>query len=356
MIEASKRQGRLALGAVAVLALLGGVAIGASGLAPAAAQPVRALGAIVNGVVTCHSASPCAGGVNTGTGFGLLAESSANNGVDSGTKNPSFTTNFGKSGLYGHDDSTDGGIQNIGVAGLSNKGTGMQATSLSGTGLQARSNSGWGINVSSINGTALRVFSLNGAGVDVESDHSSSFVGLNGLGDANPVLVLKSGTSDANGSAIQAFSAASTSIFSVDNAGNEHLGGLLYTTGSCSTGCSRTHRVESYAPRESVPSMEDIGEGQLVAGKAVVKLDPAFANVIDGNAPYVVFISPEGSSRGLYVTQKSRVGFTVMENDGGHSTIPFGYRIVAKPYGVVASRLPMVDTPRMPRSAHPLAR
>lgn len=49
---------------------------------------------------------------------------------------------------------------------------------------------------------------------------------------------------------------------------------------------------------------------------------------------------------GLYVTQKNLAGFTVVENAGGRSTIPFGYRIVARPYGVTGSRLPMVDTTR----------
>lgn len=336
------------LAVVAALALVGGVGIGATWLAPAAAQ-ARALRAIVDSVITCRSSSPCTGGVNTGVGFGVQAEASANNGVDSGTKNASKTF-FGRSGVYGHDDSTDGGIQNVGVAGFSSKGTGMQAISVSGTGMQAKSTSGWGINVSSTNGTALKVLSVNGAGTDVESDHGSSFVGTNAPGDANPVLVLKSGTSDVNGSAIQAFSAASASIFSVDNAGNEHIAGLLYTSGSCSNGCSEGRRVASYAPRESMPTMEDIGEGQLVDGKADVRLDPAFANVIDRHSPYVVFVSPEGPNRGLYVTQKTASGFTVMENPGGRSTIPFGYRIVAKPFGVTAQRLPMVERPPAPRA------
>jgi hypothetical protein len=49
----------------------------------------------------------------------------------------------------------------------------------------------------------------------------------------------------------------------------------------------------------------------------------------------------------------------VMENPGGRSTIPFSYRIVAKPFGAAASRLPMTEMrqrptqvpERIPRSA-----
>ena len=98
--------------------------------------------------------------------------------------------------------------------------------------------------------------------------------------------------------------------------------------------------------------MEDIGEGQLVAGKAFVSLDPGFANVIDQRSTYVVFVSPEGPNQGLYVSQKTARGFEVIENPGGRSTIPFGYRIVAKPYGVTAARLPMSVESQMPARVH----
>jgi hypothetical protein len=38
-----------------------------------------------------------------------------------------------------------------------------------------------------------------------------------------------------------------------------------------------------------------------------------------------------------------------MEDAGGQSTIPFGYRIAAKPYGVNAARLPLVSAWQMPK-------
>jgi hypothetical protein len=66
-----------------------------------------------------------------------------------------------------------------------------------------------------------------------------------------------------------------------------------------------------------------------------------------------VFLSPEGESKGLYVTGKTSEGFTVMEVAGGRSTIPFGYRITAKPYGGTAARLPMVSASQMPKMIVP---
>jgi hypothetical protein len=87
--------------------------------------------------------------------------------------------------------------------------------------------------------------------------------------------------------------------------------------------------------------MDDFGEAQLVSGRAVVRLSADFANVVDQKANYLVFITPEGDSRGLYVTDKTRAGFTVRENEGGRATLAFSYRIVAKPFGVDKPRLPM---------------
>jgi hypothetical protein len=55
----------------------------------------------------------------------------------------------------------------------------------------------------------------------------------------------------------------------------------------------------------------------------------------------MVFITPEGDSRGVYVTAKTSLGFTVRENQGGQSTLAFSYRIVAKPYGEHPARLQM---------------
>jgi hypothetical protein len=97
--------------------------------------------------------------------------------------------------------------------------------------------------------------------------------------------------------------------------------------------------------------MEDFGEAQLVDGQSYVRLDAAFANVIDGHSSYLVFITPEGDSHGLYVTEKSSAGFAVRENEGGHATIAFSYRIVAKPYGDASPRLPMLTEPRFVKPA-----
>jgi hypothetical protein len=79
-----------------------------------------------------------------------------------------------------------------------------------------------------------------------------------------------------------------------------------------------------------------------------VRLEASFANAIDGRHGFLVFLTPEGDNRGLYVTNRTASSFTVREAQGGRSTLGFMYRVVAKPYGVTAARLPMVDTPSRP--------
>jgi hypothetical protein len=141
---------------------------------------------------------------------------------------------------------------------------------------------------------------------------------------------------------------AGTDSFIADNSGNITITGKIFTAGSCSSGCVNRPdepgvHVVSYTPSESQPTMEDFGEGQVTNGSGYVHLESTFSKTIDLTANYMVFITPEGPSRGVYVTQKSSTGFGVMENPGGHSTFAFSWRIVAKPYGDTHARLPMVN-------------
>ncbi|HXW76404.1 MAG TPA: hypothetical protein VEJ20_03250, partial [Candidatus Eremiobacteraceae bacterium] len=143
--------------------------------------------------------------------------------------------------------------------------------------------------------------------------------------------------------------------FVADDSGNLTITGQLYTSGSCSSGCARRAdepgmHVIKYTPSESEPTTEDFGEGQLVEGAGYVRIDPAFANTIDRSSTYMVFLTPKGDSRGLFVTDETAAGFEVRENQGGRSTLAFDYRIVAKPYGVSAARLPMVEMTADPRA------
>jgi hypothetical protein len=84
---------------------------------------------------------------------------------------------------------------------------------------------------------------------------------------------------------------------------------------------------------------EDFGSGQLSGGTSAVALDPAFAETVDANSEYHVFLTPEGECHGLYVGQKTANGFEVHELGGGQSNVSFAYRIVALRRGFENVRL-----------------
>ena len=135
----------------------------------------------------------------------------------------------------------------------------------------------------------------------------------------------------------------------VDVSGDLFLGGELYTdcdyfpaeipseecveVSDSTTRSSHGDDVQMFAARQSAPTVEDLGTAQLARGDAYVKLDPAFVQTMDTSSSYMVFITPGGDNDGLYVTSRSARGFEVRESRAGHSTIPFDYRIVAKPFG-----------------------
>lgn len=137
-----------------------------------------------------------------------------------------------------------------------------------------------------------------------------------------------------------------SNVFIVDDGGNVYAN--TYNGGLAVTTLQRTssgQTVKTYAPEYTQPTAEDDGEAQLVNGMARVSLDPAFASTID-RSNYMVMVTPEGMTRGvLCVTQRTPVGFLVEENMGGRSTVQFSYRIVAKPYGSTAPRLPLAIVP-----------
>ena len=235
---------------------------------------------------SCSSRATCVKSANTGKGDGLDASSEIRNGVFGRTQ-----SNIA-SGVYGEADNAGGGA---GVAGRT------------------------------VNGT-------NGASEGVYAD-----------GGAHGGLSLLLASNNPNyGDMVIAASNGNQEMV-LDNLGNLGIAGLIFTSGSCSNGCAQTHhRVASYVPTATEPRIEDTGEAQLRSGEARVKLDPAFANVIDTSHQYVVLITPEGVAGTLYVAQRTTSGFVVREQNG-YSSTPFAYRIVAHPYGKSAPRLPMTQ-------------
>jgi len=312
------------------VALLGAVAVAQSPAARGAAAVTR--------TVTCSLTTACLAEINDSSGPGL----------------------------------TGGSKSGPGLSGYSTSGPGVKATSASGTALAATSTTGAAAIARSGGPSSLEIFNGgSSAGADVYAldstpggngiyavsqrgiagyfENSSS----GGLANADVALVARGGTVGRRDPVVDVANGQNDAVASFDDSGDLTLAGELFTAGGCNQGCERTARVLAYAPREAEPMAEDAGEAMLVNGRAEVKLDRAFANAIDTRLPYLVTVTPEGESRGLFVAERDARGFVVREAQGGRSQLPFAYRISAKPFGVADVRLPLTEL-RSPQRALPV--
>jgi hypothetical protein len=102
---------------------------------------------------------------------------------------------------------------------------------------------------------------------------------------------------------------------------------------------SDTRKVALYSMQSPENWFEDAGSGQLSNGSTRIALDPTFAQTVNAGVEYHVFLTPNGDSKGLYVSQKTATSFEVHEQGGGTSSIAFDYRIMAKRRGYENVRL-----------------
>jgi hypothetical protein len=346
----------------------------------------------------CDSSHACLDAKNSGTGSGLRGFSAGYDGVVGQTSFSSKST--GAAGVAGVDFAT-GTINNSGVNGRSNAGfgvfgetstgIGVRALADTGTGILADANGGDGIfattqsNVSGESSAgvfgedvgnsslASGVTGFSGTGIGVQADQfergkylNAAFLGLTFSSEITTYFpaeppgglfnsdIGEGVVAETNASQSEALAAANfgggpvmrgyqnhTEVMEVDNSGNMILAGKLTQNGNpgAIAHTSGAGDVVMYAPTQAVATVEDVGEAHLRAGQTYVSLDPRFAATMNRAHAYMVFVTPQGDTPGLYVAQKTATGFAVREH-GGSSDVAFDYRIVAEPYGAVSQRLP----------------
>jgi hypothetical protein len=339
-----------------IIALAGSVA-----LSPAIADKASGAGPVTPDAV-CKSINPCDHWNNKGSGpairgrsaggTGLLGETSSGIGVQaSAVSGTAISANAaGGDGIFATTQSNVPGIASAGVFGedVGNTSTASGVTGFSGT----------GIGVSGDNFERGKFLNAAFLGLTFASSINTFFPAKppGGLfnSDVGEGVVAESSGSQAEALAAANFNggplirayAASTEMMDLDNGGNMVLRGSLTQHGNpkAVVSTSTAGNVVMYSPTQAVASVEDVGEAQLVSGQAYVRLDPRFASTMAQARPYLVFITPQGDSAGLYVSKKSGSGFTVREH-GGQSNIAFDYRIVAEPYEAQGAR--MANAPRL---------
>jgi hypothetical protein len=115
--------------------------------------------------------------------------------------------------------------------------------------------------------------------------------------------------------------------FVVQDPANKH-GAIKHPDGS--------HRL-LYSVESPESWLEDFGEGQLVAGKADIRLDPDFAAVVD-TSHYHVFLTAHGDYQ-VHVEERTGAGFVAQATSGAGMAAKglvgvsgtFSWRVVARP-------------------------
>ncbi len=213
----------------------------------------------------------------------------------------------------------------MGIEGIASSGVGIEGTSSSNAGVFGLSSTYYGV-LGESSGIDAAVGGYN-------SDSSSGASGVYGQSQ--------------NGFGVTGYAANGYAMFAE---GDVLVTGEVYTAGSCHSGCSKTRQQASFVSRSSQPTIDDVGESALRDGAAHVALAADFANAIDTHKSYVVLLTPEGDAP-LYVTNRNATGFEVRQMGGGHSSVQFAYRIVAKPFAVADERLPFKATKDFSASA-----
>jgi hypothetical protein len=262
-----------------------------------------------------------------------------------------------------------------GVWGVAEAGLGVVGTSSSGAGVQGLSESGIGVVGQAVTASGVVGSSQTGPGL---SGVSQASVGVEGSSASGPGLAGESrfnagvaGTSDAS-AGVSGQSAEGIGVHGSSTRGLAgHFEGPVVVSGDLtvtgSTSIAARHPDGSHRRLYSLGSpqgwFEDFGEASLRGGKAVVKLDPDFAALVD-TARYYVFLTSYGPGH-LYVERQEPGGFEVrvapgvnMATTGPRAEGParFAYRVVAKRRDAPGRRLEkVVESPFPSASSAPEA-
>lgn len=254
-------------------------------------------------IFRCDQGNACVEGNSTGPNTWGVLGVSRTDGVSGVTASTS-----GKGGVRGASHGTSGVA--YGVIGTSSNGDGVVGAAM------RKGDAG------------VHGFSRKGDGVEAESSGADS-VALRALADQHQTYIFF-GSNPSN-----------LAQCSIDPNADLSCTGRFRSGSSVQTTHRNRHgeRVAAYASESATATIEDVGTARMIGGVAEVRIDPAFAAMMDGRW-YYVFLTPLGDTRGLYVSRKAALGFQVRETEHGKANLEFDYRIVAHPVDAPDDRLP----------------
>ena len=276
--------------------------------------------------VSAYGVTGVYGNSASGSGYGVEGVSTATSGLGVGVYGSGpFNGVSGSSAEWGVSGTSTGGVPYAGVLGGGSTGVKGLHGSGSVTGENFYQSGVWG------DGGTQAVLGTNDeaiAGQFINNDSSGNYPALVAVNDTtathNPVFQTDSPNTYSG-----------SRHCTIDTSANLTCTGVL--TGSIQVGDGTETAV--YAMQSAENWLEDAGSGQLSGGSARIELDPAFARTVNAGVEYHVFLTPNGDSKGLYVSQKTATSFEVHEQGGGTSSIAFDYRIMAKRKGYENVRL-----------------
>jgi hypothetical protein len=185
------------------------------------------------------------------------------------------------------------------------------------------------------------------------ADDGFSVAGINNSPSGTPGMIVEGfDSTNSTGLLADIYSAGFGGECMVDVNGNLSCTGTITPTVPIDGG-TRKVAVSSIGAAEDW--FEDAGSGRLSNGSAVVRLEPTFAQTVNSNVEYHVFLTPKGECEGLYVSNETAGGFEVHELHHGNSSVGFDYRIMAKRRGHesirLADRTREFETPKPSRTA-----
>ena len=234
------------------------------------------------------------------TGRGVHGYASNGTGINFGVTGSTYSTSPSASGVYGFNLRTD--ISTRGVQGkvFASDGFGVM-------GWLSPEENGLGAGVYGINAAPTGV----GGGIEGRNLSADGWAGLF--------------TSDSNGVKIKAASGKT---------------GLVVTGGSKSAAVPTSDGDRLLYSEEATEVLfSDYGFGQLEDRYARVEIDPTFAETVNLNLPYHVFLQAYGDAE-LYVSNRTPTSFEVWAVEGTNDVnVEFSFRVVAKRIGFENERL-----------------
>ena len=213
-------------------------------------------------------------------------------------------------------------------------GAGIAGSHVDGFGLYASTGNGFP-NTAAHNGHAAGGFSLDNDN-NAATSGSSAFAKLAGKDNVSPNGIL--GAQDVlyggyfeGGVSAQSYSFAGLK-YNHNGAGGGGTDYKVIGNGVASTIILDENKKPRimFCPEAPEVLFEDYGVSKLINGEAFITLDKILAASmkIDEKHPLKVFIQLEGDCNGVFVTDKSNIGFRVKELNKGNSNVSFSWHIV----------------------------